>query len=99
MWLIWSVAKATRKAPSDLLGINEWASEMLLGLDDTWTALQFDAAVSLFGIWIDNRLNEYDYESKPPRPKYRLENLLNDKPSMFASLKGIKGIHLKLKEG
>lgn len=51
-----------------------WASQYL-GLTDTWTAIQFDAAVSYFGRWVDNRLSEFE---KDGSAKYRLEDLLAD---------------------
>lgn len=100
--MIWSVSKATRQAPSELMAIRAWASDMLLGLDDTWTAIQFDAAVSLFGVWIDNKIDEMDYtDPKHPRHRYTLDQLLNEDNTgqgIFERLKGLKGIRLRLKQ-
>jgi len=55
-------------------------AEEMLGMPDWWTAFQFDAAVSYFGVWAENRLNEMDYNAKPPRPKYTLDDVLKDTP-------------------
>lgn len=71
--MIWTVSRATRQAPSELLGVRAWASERL-GMPDFWTALQFDAAVSYFGNWIESRLNEFDPVTHKPR--YTLQGLL-----------------------
>jgi hypothetical protein len=85
------VSKAAGKLPSSLLGINEWASE-LTGMDDTWTALQFDNAVTLFGRFIENKLEETDSKGKYVN---KLSDLLDDKPrtiqdfaKQFGGLKG-----------
>lgn len=60
---------------------------------DVWTAFQFDSAVSWFGIYIENKLNEIDYDSKPPRHKHTLKELLSDaRPTPPTQLKG-KGIN------
>lgn len=70
------------------MGIREWSSQMLGG-DDIWTTFQFDSAVSYFGIWVENRLNEYDYSNpKKPKPKYQLKDLLSAKPAAPVALKG-----------
>lgn len=63
-----------------MLGIKEWASEMI-GAEDLWTPFMFDSAVSYFGIWVENKLNEMDYsDKKNVRPKYKLEDLLAQTP-------------------
>jgi hypothetical protein len=54
-----------------------WASD-ILGCDDWFTAHQFNAAVSWFGRYVENRLHEYDDKAK--RPKYSLEELLSPDP-------------------
>lgn len=53
-------------------------SRELTGLpgEDEWTAWQFNNAVTLFGIHLDNKLNEVDKKGKP---KYKLKDLLADK--------------------
>ena len=93
--MIWSVSRATRQAPSELLGIREWAAETLTDTgrangwldpdtvfpDDWWTPLQFDAAVSFFGTWIEGKLNQYDDKGKPI---YDLVQLLDDEPGQGA---------------
>lgn len=63
-------------------------------VEDLWTPLQFDSAVSYFGTWIDNMLKDYDYKAK--RYKHSLHELLADKkpmdwrrlPSKFKGLAG-----------
>ncbi len=75
------MAKATGQSPSQLLRISEWAARKLGMPYDWWTGYMLDAAVSLFGTWIENRLAEYDFNAKPsPRPKYKLKDLLSDAP-------------------
>lgn len=101
--MIWAVSRATRQAPSELLGIAEWASEQLVRvgvengwlspgsvLKDIWTPLQFDAAVSYFGTWIENRLSQIDDKGNP---LYELENLLDDTVNDEASaMKAVKAM-------
>lgn len=63
----------------------------MLGMPDIWTPIQFDAAVSYFGVWVDNKLQEYDYDKKPPRPKYDLKNLLSDRTDVGRDLSAYQG--------
>ena len=60
-------------------------------MPDIWTPIQFDAAVSYFGTWIDNKLNEYDYNKKPPKPKYNLKDLLSDSAQAGRDLTAYQG--------
>jgi hypothetical protein len=83
------VAKASGVSPSSLLNLKAWASA-LIGMEDTWTPMQFDAAVSYFGVWVENRMNSFD--PKTGQARYRLEDLLSDAPpvpsweALFAKL-------------
>lgn len=96
--MLWSVSRAARVPPSDLLNLDEWASN-LIGMEDIWTPLQFNAAVSLFGNWIEGKLNQFD--PKTGKALYELEDLLDDevkKPVHFLEkLKGFAGVRVKLK--
>lgn len=101
--MIWTVSRATRQAPSELLEIGKWASEQLVDigvkngwllpgsvLKDTWTPLQFDAAVSYFGGWIENKLNQLDGQGNYV---HELETLLDDAVSSeAAAMKSIKSM-------
>lgn len=73
--MIWATSRATRQSPSELLNIEQWASEML-GMPDMWTPMQFDAALSYFGGSIESKLQEFD--PKTHKPRYRLKDLLSD---------------------
>jgi hypothetical protein len=44
-------------------------------MPDTWTAIQFDGAVTKFGLWIENKLHELDETTH--KPKYELQDLLS----------------------
>lgn len=46
------------------------------GLATWWTCYQFDSAVTYFGRWIDNKLEERDKQGKQ---KYKLSDLLKPK--------------------
>ena len=63
-------------------------------LTDIWTPIQFDAAVSYFGTYVENKLHEYDYDKKPPKPKYNLKDLLSDLPAIrsLSAYEGGKGV-------
>lgn len=92
MWAIWSVSRTTRQAPSQLLHIGEWAAELAGMPYDEWTPFQFDAAVSYFGVWVENKLNQFD--KKSGKPLHKLEDLLDGNEtkswsSFFAAL-GVK---------
>lgn len=57
-----------RQLDIDLTGMeSEWSG--------WWAAYQFDNAVTFFGTYIENRLNELDKEGKPI---YKLEDFLED---------------------
>ena len=43
---------------------------------DEWAAFQFDNVVAWFGMWVENKLAEYDPVSK--EPLYSIEMLLAD---------------------
>lgn len=47
MWRLYTTAKATRGRPSDLVCV-----------EDRWAAYQFDAAVSFFGVAVENAAQE-----------------------------------------
>lgn len=97
--MIWSVSRASRRAPSELLDIAAWASR-LTGMPDIWTALQFDAAVSLFGNWMESKLAEVDYsDPKHPRHPHTVDSLLNDtgQGGFLRALQGRKGMIVRLK--
>lgn len=47
-------------------------------MPDSITALSLDNAVMTFGVWADNRLQEYDTLLR--RPKYTLEQILDIEP-------------------
>lgn len=70
MWQLAMTAKRTASRPSDLAGI-----------EDRWAALQFDYAVNLVGVVIENAGQEqenYGSEKKPKYgPKYSMETLLD----------------------
>ena len=63
----------------------------MLGMTDIWTPIQFDAAVSYFGVWMDNKLQEYDYDKKPPKPKYDIKDLLSDNADAGRDLRAYQG--------
>jgi len=71
MWSLYLTAKTFGQRPSDLIGIT-----------DRWAALQFDNAVSLTGIVIENAAQEQHNvgsEKKPKwEPSYSLTQLLDD---------------------
>lgn len=59
--------------------MSERASE-LIGMEDSWTAIQFDLAVDTMGRWIEHKANEIEYDSNnKPRNKYNLEGLLKSR--------------------
>lgn len=66
----------------------------MLGMRDTWTALQFDAAVSLFGTWAENKLSEFD--PKTGKHLYSVDDILSDEPlngfkQTLANIRGMVG--------
>ena len=66
-----------------------------LGIDDSWTAYQFDLTVLELGTWVENKLAERDKQGKP---KHRLKDLLSDKPEQrFAPLGGMVTRKVKIK--
>lgn len=83
-----------------MLQIAEWASKEICKLagdedaeiDDIWAAMQFDSAVSYFGVWVENRLNRFDKQGKPV---YSLDSLLTDTPTTgggkITAMKGMLG--------
>jgi hypothetical protein len=66
-----------RQPPSQLLGVQEWASN-LLGTLDTWTPLMFNRAITWAGRWMEGRLAETEKVGQEIRHKYTLEGLLYD---------------------
>jgi hypothetical protein len=50
---------------------------------DEWTAWQLDNAVAWFGNYIENKLMETGADK---RPRYTLEELLDDKPADKAAM-------------
>ena len=62
MWKIWTVAKSFQSRPSQIAGI-----------EGTWEAYCLDAAVSLFGNWVEAKLSE---RTNLGYPKHSLERLL-----------------------
>lgn len=71
MWTLYNKAKLYSRLPSELVR-----------LEDEWTAYQFDNAVTLLGITIENALQERRNAgtAKQPdwQPKYTLRQLLDD---------------------
>jgi len=65
MWKLWRTATSFNVRPSQVAGI-----------ESTWPAYCFDAAVSLFGNWIEGKLSE---RNKWGHPRYKLEGLLQEK--------------------
>lgn len=69
MWRLYQTAKTWSQRPSDLLGVV-----------DRWAALQFDNAVALFGLYLENALQEREQlgEGSNVRwvEKYTLSELL-----------------------
>lgn len=75
------------------MNIRAWASTRLNGLDDIWTPLQFDAAVTLFGNWCEGELNKLDDAGKPV---YTLEDLIQDKaPGIEKFMQQVSGLNIK----
>ncbi len=69
MWQIYSLAKLGHKRASEIVGIK-----------DLWLMYQFDSAISLVGVTIENALNEtVENLAKQLVPKYTLEELLSTK--------------------
>lgn len=70
MWQLYSTAKTTCQRSSSLVGI-----------DDPWIALQFDNAVSLVGVVIENASQETIQVGTKKEPKterkYHMEQLLD----------------------
>ena len=70
MWRLYQTAKATSQRPSNLVG-----------LEDRWAALQFDNAVTLVGMAIDNAAQELVKVGPEDKPrwewKYRMAQLLD----------------------
>lgn len=66
MWQVYSLSKLGHKRPSDIVGIT-----------DLWLMYQFDSAVSLVGVTIENALHEtVENLAKQHVPKYELNELL-----------------------
>lgn len=83
MYSLWQLSQETHRAPSEIVRVREWASQMM-GFEDTWTPYQFDRAVVWFGIWVENHLAERDKQGKPI---HTLDTLLDaDKPMVKAGL-------------
>ncbi len=69
MWSIYQLAK-----------LGHCRASAIVNISDKWTAYQFDSAVSLVGVTIENALNEtIENLAKEQVPKYDLEQLLSDK--------------------
>lgn len=87
MWQLHQKATRFHKPPSELIGI-----------EDAWTAYQFDNAVNYFGITIENALAETHKVGIGPNaktePRYTLETLLDPAfrlPRAGASAQGPEG--------
>jgi hypothetical protein len=97
--MVWAVARATRQSPSELLGIREWAADLTGMPDDLWTPLQFDAAVSYFGNYVEGKLNEVD--PKTGQHLHTLDDLLADpkqrvsKKAFIKSVLGLTGVSIR----
>lgn len=52
--MLWTTARDLSQKPSDLIGI-----------EDTYTAFEFDAAVTALGRYVDNKLEQRDKNLKP----------------------------------
>lgn len=72
---MWRLSQTTQRPPSDIARIADMVRART-GRDGWWEALQFDGAVTYFGTWCENKLNEYDPDAK--RYRHTLEELLAD---------------------
>ncbi len=72
VWNLYQLAKATSKAPSEVLRIEEY-TERAFGLNGWFYAVQVDLAVLAVGVFVENKLNELDKKGKP---KYKLAEIL-----------------------
>lgn len=90
MWTLYNKATTYSRLPSELLR-----------LGDEWMAYQFDNAVTLFGVTVENALQERQNvgTKKEPQwePKYTLAQLLDDgfrlpAPERPAKQEGVKGL-------
>lgn len=61
------MARDLSQRPSQLIGLTKPR--------DRWLAYQFDAAIALWGRWVDNKLEATDSKGKP---KHTLDALLAD---------------------
>jgi len=65
----------------------------MVGRGDGWLAYQFDAAVSLLGRYLDNKVQQYDDKGEP---KHELGDLLSDralgKAAKYASIGRLKDL-------
>lgn len=55
---------------------------VIVGIENDWQAYQFDSAVLLFGVFIENKLEE---RNKSGKPKYKLADLLKEPEAMKAT--------------
>lgn len=67
MWNLHTLAGTTHQRPSDIVGI-----------EDRWTAYQFDSAVCMVGTTIENALQETRKAGDKLVPVYTLAQILND---------------------
>lgn len=64
----------------------------VVGLDDPWTAYQFDLAIGQFGAWVENKLAERDKEGKP---KHTLAGLLGDEAARERQYAPVSAVGLR----
>lgn len=69
----------------------------MVGVDDPWTAYQFDLAIGQFGAWVEGKLQERDQSGKP---KHTLAGLLGDKAAQErqyapVSAEGLRKVRVK----
>jgi len=78
IWKMWTVAKSFQCRPSQIAE-----------LEGTWEAYCLDAAVSLFGNWVESKLSE---RSNLGYPKHDLERLLEFKTGRSHDPAGFAGM-------
>jgi len=61
----------------------------MVGRGDGWLAYQFDAAVSLLGRYLDNKVQQYDDKGEP---KHELGDRALGKAAKYASIGRLKDL-------